>query len=87
MTTVYPDVRFAGGPTYDAEAGAGVRNVLFPFTYSSGTIDIPSTFISTIGSTLPGNAGVQVRRLGGSNLVQTVGNNLKSYIEFKIKDI
>jgi len=80
MTTVYPDVRFAGGPTYDADAGADVRNQLFPFTYSSGTIDLPSSFLTTIGSTVPGNGGVQVRRLGGSNLVQTVGNNLKSYI-------
>ena len=80
MTTVYPDVRFAGGPTYDADSGDGVRYQLFPFTYSSGTIDLPSSFLSTISSTLPSNGGVQVRRLGGSNLVQTVGNNLKSYI-------
>lgn len=80
MTTVYPDVRFAGGPTYDAEAGGGVRNVLFPFTYANGALDLPSSFLGTITSTLPGNGGVQVRRLGGSNLVQTVGNNLKSYI-------
>jgi hypothetical protein len=80
MSTVYPDVRFAGGPTYDADTTAGVRHQLFPFTYSSGTLDLPSSFLSTISTTLPGNGGVQVRRLGGSNLVQTVGNNLKSYI-------
>ena len=71
MSTTYPDIRFVGGPTYGG--------VLFPLSYSSGVIDLPSSWIT--GKTLaPANEGVQVRRLGGDFLAQTLGNNLKNYI-------
>jgi hypothetical protein len=71
MSLTYPDIRFAGGPTYSG--------VLFPFTYSSGVVDLPSGWAS--GKTAaPANEGCQVRRLGGDFLVQSIGSNFKSYI-------
>jgi len=70
MTTVYPDIRFAGGPTYGG--------VLFPFTYSSSTLDLPSSWSQPTSA--PANEGTQVRRLGGDSLVQNIGTNLKNYI-------
>ena len=71
MTTTYPDIRYAGGPTYSG--------VLFPFTYSNGTIDLPSAWISGKTSA-PANEGCCIRKLGGDSLVQYVGPSLKSYI-------
>lgn len=77
----YPDVRFAGGPTY----ASGVNTLLFPFSYSSGTLELPSTFqnglpfVSPTGVP-PGNAGVFIRRLGGNSPVTRLGPNLVNYI-------
>ena len=71
MTSIYPDIRFAGGPTYGGN--------LFPFTYSNGTLDLPSGW--STGKTLaPSNTGVQIRRLGGNSLIQNIGTNFKNYI-------
>jgi hypothetical protein len=72
MSSTYPDLRFASGPTYN--------RVLFPFTYSNGVLDLPASFLTTIGTNAPENAGVQVRRLGGDYLVQRLGPNLKQYL-------
>jgi len=73
MSLVYPDIKFVGGPTYDV---AGTK-LLFPFTYKNGMLDLPSSFSSTAE---PANDGVQVRRLGGDNVVNSVGTTLKSYL-------
>ena len=71
MSLAYPDIRFAGGPTYDG--------VLFPFTFRSGIVDLPSNWVS--GKTeAPGNDGVQIRRLGGDFLAQNIGANFRNYI-------
>jgi len=72
MSTTYPDIRFVGGPTYGGH--------LFPFTYNNGVLDLPSSFLSTVGSNAPANEGTQVRRLGGDNVVNSVGPSLKSYL-------
>ena len=77
-----PDVRFAGGPTYNN----GTRAVLFPFTLSSGTLELPANFYGGTGGTAtlrlaPGNEGAFIRRLGGSVLVQKIGNNFKNYVK------
>ena len=73
MSLVYPDVKFVGGPTYDV----GGTKLLFPFTYKNGVLDLPSSFSST---TAPANDGVQIRRLGGTNVVNSVGPTLKNYL-------
>jgi hypothetical protein len=73
MSLVYPDVKFVGGPTYDVEG----TKLLFPFTYKNGVLDLPSSFSST---SAPANDGVQVRRLGGTNVVNSVGPTLKNYL-------
>jgi hypothetical protein len=77
-----PDVRFAGGPTYNN----GTRAVLFPFTLSSGMLELPANFYGGQGGTAtvciaPGNAGTFIRRLGGGVLVQRIGNNFRTYIK------
>jgi hypothetical protein len=71
----YPDVRFAGGPTYQPLSGPPL---LFPFTLSNGTLDLPSSFTNT---SVPRNDGVFIRRLGGDTLVQSIGSNLRNYIK------
>lgn len=75
-----PDVRFAGGPTYNN----GARAVLFPFTLSNGTLDLPANFYGGGTSTAyiaPGNAGTFIRRLGGGILIQKIGTNFRNYIK------
>lgn len=71
MTTTYPDIRYAGGPTYGG--------VLFPFTYSNGTIDLPSSWLPS-KNLEPANEGCCIRKLGGDSLVQYIGPNFKNYI-------
>jgi hypothetical protein len=76
MSLVYPDIKFVGGPTY-TDGGA---KILFPFTYKNGMLDLPTSSLTAIGTNAPANDGVQVRRLGGDYVVQSVGATLKSYL-------
>jgi len=90
----YPDVRFAGGPTY--LSGSDV--LLFPFSFNRGVLDLPATFVSAQAAAAqaivnaggpesaqaaaaePKNAGVFIRRLGGNSPVTVLGPNFLSYI-------
>ena len=85
MTTVYPDVMFASGPTFLN----GSTTQLMPFSYLNNKLDLPSanpsTYLSGSGDTL-GNAGVTIRMLGGVNQVLSIGTNLQSVIKGKTWD-
>jgi len=86
----FPDVRFAGGPTY--LSGSDV--LLFPFSFNRGVLDLPATFVSAQAAAAaaatgdaakaaaaePKNAGVFIRRLGGNSPVTVLGPNFLSYI-------
>jgi len=77
-TTPAPDVVFVSGPTYNN----GTRNLLIPFTYSNGKLDILSNAAypsGTVGVAV-GNAGASVRLLGGNSQVTTIGTNLKNLV-------
>jgi len=86
MTTVYPDVMFASGPTF--LNGSSV-NQLMPFSYSNNRLDLPSAsaaaYPSGSGDTL-GNAGATIRMLGGVNQVLMIGTNLQSVLRGKTWD-
>jgi len=67
----YPDIITVGGPTYGG--------ILFPFTYSNGTIDLPSGW-ATGKTNSPANERALIRRLGSDSLIQYIGSNFKNYI-------
>ena len=69
--SVNPNIITIGGPTYGG--------VLFPFTFSSGTLDLPSGW-GTGKTAAPANDGALIRMLGGNSPVTSVGTNLKNYI-------
>ena len=73
------DTVFASGPTYRS----GSYDYLMPFTYRNGKLDLPASTgypSGTAGVTL-GNAGVNVRILGGANQVTSIGTNLQSFVK------
>lgn len=77
-TTPAPDVVFVSGPTYNN----GTRDLLIPFTYANGKLDIASNAAypsGTVGQSI-GNAGASVRLLGGNSQVTTIGTNLKNLL-------
>ena len=78
------DVVFASGPTYKS----GSVDLLMPFSYNNGRLDLPSgnasSYTDPTGSI--GNAGASVRLLGGTNLVTSLGTNLRNFITSKIWD-
>jgi hypothetical protein len=78
----FPTVQFVGGPYY---FGTNGQRLLFPFTFQNGCLEIePNNGFDLLSNTQPlginGAAGFQIRRMGGQNLVQTIGNNFKTYI-------
>jgi len=82
----YPDVRFAGGPTYQGTFAGNPTPVLFPFSFNNGTLDLPAGFTGGQNGTAtpytqPGNGGTFIRRLGGDSVVSALGTNLKNYIK------
>lgn len=76
------DVVFASGPTYNN----GLINLLMPFTYSNGKLDLLTSGPYTDPSGSIGNAGASVRLLGGTNLVRSLGQNLQNFITNKTWD-
>lgn len=77
-TTPAPDVVFVSGPTYNN----GTRDLLIPFTYANGKLDIVSNaaYPSGTSNVAIGNAGASVRLLGGNSQVTSIGTNLKKLI-------
>ena len=80
MISTYPDVRSVVSPTY-TETGINGKILLFPFTYQNGVLDLPGTISKFPSNTPPESQPVLVRRLGGDNLVTSIGPNLQSYIK------
>ena len=80
MTTAYPDVRSIVSATY-TETGLNGNTYLFPFTYSNGVLDLPASISKFPYTTPPDNQTVLIRRLGGDNLITSIGPNLKAYIQ------
>ena len=77
-----PDIVYVGGPYYDDPQS---NKVLFPFTFKNGSLDInPINGFDVTSGIKPKNVGTTTgglaRRLGGLNLVQTIGTNFKNYI-------
>lgn len=79
-----PDVQYAGGPYYITEDG---KKYLFPFVFKNGELDLQyingftADYTDTpLGTTIEEDSGL-VRRLGGINLVQTIGPKFKKYCE------
>lgn len=76
-----PDVVFVSGPTYyDSVSG---KDLLVPFTYSNGKLDIAAgSYPGGSGGSPPalGNAGASVRLLGGSYQVTSLGTTLQSVL-------
>ncbi len=64
----------------------GSNNVLFPFTYSNGTLDIANKYnfnsemIDNTGNSPNTDSDTSVRLMGGNRLVQQLGENFKAYI-------
>ena len=79
-----PDVQYAGGPYYTTEEG---NKYLFPFVFKNGELDLQyingftAGYVGTPQGTTSDEKGGLVRRLGGINLVQTIGPKFKKYIE------
>lgn len=86
----FPDVRFAGGPTYTS----GSNVLLYPFSFNRGVLDLPASFVSARAAAAdavtgdaakaeaaaPGHDGVFIRRLGGNSPVTVLGSNFVTYI-------
>ena len=86
-TTPTPDVVFVSGPTYYNSTRS--TDLLVPFTYSNGKLDIASSsgYNGNVGNTIPfGNAGASVRLLGGNSLVTSIGTNLQALLRSKTWD-
>jgi len=81
MTTTYPDVRSIQSLTYTENAGGSPPTLLFPFTYKNGVLDLPASIARFPGTTAPGNTTLLIRRLGGDNVVLSIGPNLQTYIK------
>jgi hypothetical protein len=64
----------------------GSKDVPFPFTYSNGVLDIAdrnnfnANMISSTGNSPNTDPDVSVRLLGGSHVVEDLGDNFKAYI-------
>ena len=80
MTTTYPDVRSVQSLTY-TETGVSPQTLLFPFTFKNGVLDLPASISRFPGTTAPGNSPVLIRRLGGDNVVLSIGTYLQNYIK------
>jgi len=84
-----PDVVFVSGPTYYS-ALPSPRNLLVPFSYSNGKLDVPSASGypgNSSGSPPPlGNEGASVRLLGGNSQVTSIGSNLQALLRSKTWD-
>lgn len=81
-TKALPLVQFVGGPYY---YGTDAQKLLFPFTFLNGTLDInPINGFNVDSPSQPlgigSSAGFQVRRLGGQNLVESIGVTFRDYI-------
>jgi hypothetical protein len=84
-TRVFPDVQFVGGPYYN-RVDDDPQKLLFPFTFQNGTLEIQvvngfnlSSPTTPIG--ISSNEGGLVRRMGGQNLVQSIGSNFQTYVQ------
>jgi len=76
-----PDVVFVSGPTYYDSVNS--KDLLMPFTYSNGKLDIAAgSYPGSSGGSPPplGNAGASVRLLGGSYQVTSLGTTLQSVL-------
>ena len=82
-TKVFPDVQFCGGPYYTRTTDPQKR--LFPFSFKNGTLEIELINDFNLLSGVPPQGfsieGGLVRRMGGLNLVQSIGKNFKTYVE------
>lgn len=82
-TKVLPDVQYAGGPYY--VTADGNQQLLFPFTLNNGVLEIVQQNDFSLWNDTPQLAspllgGGYIRRLGGINLVQSIGPIFQSYI-------
>ena len=80
------DIVFASGPTYRS----GSNNILMPFTYYNGKLDLPSSnpasYPSGTEGVAIGNGGVNIRLLGGASQVTSLGTNLQNFIKNSVWD-
>jgi len=79
------DIVFVSGPTYVNNGDS----FLLPFTYSSGTLNLPlstaEAYPSGSEETL-GNDGANIRVIGGLYPTLSLGTNLRNFIKNKVWD-
>jgi hypothetical protein len=72
------NIKYVSGPTY---IGPNSINLLFPFTVSSGVIEVSAiNNFNVTGGNLPQNMGATVRVSGSNKNVTSLGPNFRNYI-------
>jgi len=72
------------GPSYNSSSLG--RDILFPFTWNNGTLDInliddfQERMIDISGMSPSDECDFAVRQMGGPRVVRAIGNNFKNYI-------
>lgn len=73
-----PSIVYASGPTY---VGPNSINLLFPFSISSGVLEVALVNNFSVSGSLPQNMGATVKLSGSQQRVSNIGPNFKSYIK------